>query len=88
MREIIETVKKVANSDFRVREGPRRAGDPVEVVADARLIRKTFGWEPKLDDIEQIVRHAYAWELKMRDERFPSRAFTSSRAPSAIALAP
>jgi UDP-glucose 4-epimerase len=74
VREIIDTAKRVANSDFPVREGARRLGDPVEVVADAGLIRRTLGWEPKLDDIETIVRHAYAWELRMREKRAASAA--------------
>ena len=68
VREIVDTVKRVANCDFSVREGPRRLGDPIEVVAEASLIRRTLGWEPKLDDIETIVAHAYAWELKLREK--------------------
>jgi UDP-glucose 4-epimerase len=66
VRDIIDTVKRVAKCDFPVRDGPRRLGDPVEVVAEASLIREIFGWEPKLDDIETIVGHAHAWELKLR----------------------
>jgi UDP-glucose 4-epimerase len=74
VRQIIDTAKQVANSDFPVREGARRRGDPVEVVADAALIRRTLGWGPKLDDIETIVGHAYAWELRMREKRAASAA--------------
>lgn len=74
VREIIETARRVGQCDFPVGEGPRRLGDPVEVVADAGLIRKTFGWKPKFDDIETIVAHAYAWELKMREKRASSAA--------------
>ncbi len=69
VRDIIDTTRRVVGRDFPVREGPRRLGDPVEVVADAKLIREILGWEPKLDDIETIVRHAHAWELKMTERR-------------------
>jgi UDP-glucose 4-epimerase len=81
VRQIIETAKRVTGRDFAVREGPRRRGDPVEVVADASLIRETLGWEPKLDDIETIVRHAYAWELQLPERRARSSALAAS-APS------
>jgi UDP-glucose 4-epimerase len=74
VREIIDTAKRIANSDFPVREGPRRPGDPVEVVADASLIRSMLGWQPKLDDIETIVAHALAWELRMQERRAASAA--------------
>lgn len=69
VREIIDTVKRVTGRDFKVTEGPRRAGDPIEVVAEASRIRSEFGWEPKLDDIETIVQHAWAWEQKMQRRR-------------------
>jgi UDP-glucose 4-epimerase len=78
VREIIETARRVGQCDFPVCEGPRRLGDPVEVVADARLIRKAFGWKPKFDDIETIVAHAYAWELKMREKRASSAAIVET----------
>jgi UDP-glucose 4-epimerase len=69
VRDIIDTVKRVTGRDFPVREGARRLGDPIAVVAEAKLIRERLGWEPKLDDIETIVRHAHAWELKMEQRR-------------------
>lgn len=74
VRDIIDTVKRVIGVDFPVSEGPRRLGDPVEVVAEANLIRDVLGWEPKLDDIETIVRHAHEWELKMEERRALDRA--------------
>ncbi|HWT46969.1 MAG TPA: UDP-glucose 4-epimerase GalE [Vicinamibacterales bacterium] len=69
VREIVDTVKRVVGRDFPVHEGPRRRGDAAEVVADATLIARTLGWAPKLDDIEAIVAHAHAWELRMQAKR-------------------
>lgn len=69
VRDIIDTVKRVVGVDFPVTEGPRRMGDPVEVVAEADRIREVLRWEPKLDDIETIVRHAHQWELRMNERR-------------------
>jgi UDP-glucose 4-epimerase/UDP-arabinose 4-epimerase len=44
----------------------RRAGDPPALVADARLIRRRFGWKPRHSAIETIVRTAVAWEANRR----------------------
>jgi len=62
--EVIETVKRVSGVDFEVRMGPRRAGDPAELVAETQLIRDTLPWRPQFDDIELIVEHALNWERK------------------------
>ncbi len=69
VKQVIETVKAVTGSDFEVRLSPRRAGDAVSVVADAARARAEFGWAPKLDDLQAIVRDAAAWEeaLKRRN---------------------
>jgi UDP-glucose 4-epimerase len=67
VREILDTVKRVSGRDFPIVQGPRRRGDPVEVVADARLIRGALGWQPCYDDIEQIVTHALRWEQHLID---------------------
>jgi UDP-glucose 4-epimerase len=44
------------------REAPRRAGDPAVIVADPSQIKEIFDWQPKYDDLDEIVRTAYAWE--------------------------
>jgi UDP-glucose 4-epimerase len=63
--EVIETVKRVSGVDFEVRIGPRRPGDPAELVAATQLIRQTLPWRPQFDDIELIVEHALNWERKL-----------------------
>ncbi len=60
--DLLETVKRVSGVDFPVRYAPRRAGDPMAVVAQADLIRARLGWQPKLDDLTTIVRTALDWE--------------------------
>ena len=64
VREVIETVKKVTGVDFPVVETDRREGDPAQLIADSSLIREKLGWEPKYDDLEQIVASAWSWEKK------------------------
>jgi UDP-glucose 4-epimerase len=63
--EVIETVKRVSGVEFEVRMGPRRAGDPAELIAATQLIRQTLPWRPQFDDIELIVEHALNWERKL-----------------------
>jgi UDP-glucose 4-epimerase len=63
--EVIETVKRVSGKDFAVTLGPRRPGDPAGIVADNAKIRQALAWAPAHDDLEEIVRHALAWEKKL-----------------------
>lgn len=60
--DVIETVKRVAKTDFTVELGPRRAGDPPHIVASGDAIRATLGWQPQFDNLEMIVDHALRWE--------------------------
>jgi UDP-glucose 4-epimerase len=62
VRQVVDTVKAVSGVDFRVDEGPRRAGDPPAIVAGAAKVRKVLGWQPAHDDLTEIVRTALDWE--------------------------
>jgi UDP-glucose 4-epimerase len=64
--EVIETVKRVAATDFPVELRGRRAGDPAQIVASAERARTILGWQPQFDDLATIVRHALAWERKLQ----------------------
>ncbi len=62
MKEVIEVVERVCGIPVPVKYGPRRAGDPAKLVADATQIKKDWGWAPKFGALEKIVAHAWAWE--------------------------
>ncbi len=62
VRQVIETVKDVSGVDFRVDEGPRRAGDPASITATGEKIRTTLGWVPAHDDLREMVSTALDWE--------------------------
>lgn len=64
VREVIEKVKAVSGSSFRVVEAPRRVGDSAAVIADSTKARTLLGWQPRFDNLELICRSAYEWELK------------------------
>jgi len=67
--EVIDTVKRVSGVDFRVETAARRAGDPAQIVAKSDRIRAVLGWQPQLDDLTTIARHALAWERKLAERR-------------------
>ncbi len=67
VREVVAMVKQVSGIDFTVAEGPRRAGDPPALVADASRIRAALGWQPKHDNLRFIVETAFNWERKYRE---------------------
>jgi UDP-glucose 4-epimerase len=64
--EVIEAVKRASAVDFTVRYVPRRAGDPVQIVASSERARSLLGWQPRFDDLATIVEHALAWEHRLR----------------------
>ena len=65
VRDVISSVERVIGRPLPVKESPRRPGDPAWLVADARKIREVLGWQPKFDDLDEIVRTAYAWEKRI-----------------------
>jgi UDP-glucose 4-epimerase len=65
VREVIDTVKQVSGVDFKVEFAGRRAGDPANIVAASDLVRSTLKWQPRFHDLQTIVTHALAWELKL-----------------------
>jgi len=76
--EVIEAVKRAAGRDFPVRMVPRRAGDPMSIVATGQRIREVLGWKPQYDDLDTIVAHALAWERRLVDKGRPAREAISA----------
>ncbi|TWU59138.1 UDP-glucose 4-epimerase [Rubripirellula tenax] len=61
VREIIDACREVTGHAIPEIMGTRRAGDPPELVADARLAKKLLGWEPKYTDVKSIIETAWRW---------------------------
>jgi len=61
VREIIEACREVTGHAIPEVIGQRRAGDPPELIADARRAKAELGWEPKFMDVKSIVQTAWAW---------------------------
>jgi len=63
VREVIDTVGRIAGRPVPHSLGPRRAGDPAVLVASSAKLRAETGWTPRFPDLEDIVRTAYAWRV-------------------------
>jgi UDP-glucose 4-epimerase len=61
VREVIRTVEEVTGKPVPVKEGPRRAGDPPELVASSARIQHELGWKPKYTELRRIVETAWNW---------------------------
>jgi UDP-glucose 4-epimerase len=60
--EVIDAVKRASGRTFDLRLGPRRAGDPAQIVAASGKIRGALGWAPAYADLDVIVGQALKWE--------------------------
>ncbi len=65
--QVLDTVDAVTGSKMTRELGPRRAGDPAELVADNSKIRETFSWQPKYGNLEFIVETAWKWEAGLEE---------------------
>ncbi|GAB6058251.1 UDP-glucose 4-epimerase GalE [Desulfonatronum parangueonense] len=64
VQQVIETVQEVGGRKVPVSDAPRRAGDPPALVAVADKARNILGWEPKISDLQGIIRTAWDWHGK------------------------
>lgn len=62
VKEVIETMKNVSNTDFIVNIAPRREGDLEQLVCDNTKILKTLDWKPQFNDLTIICKTALNWE--------------------------
>jgi UDP-glucose 4-epimerase len=70
---VVNTASKIVGRSLPYTMGPRRAGDPAEVVADARRLRQRLAWTPRCDNLELMLRTAITWEESLIE--MPLRAY-------------
>jgi UDP-glucose 4-epimerase len=61
VREVIDACRRVSGRPIPEKMGPRREGDPPELVADSSRAQKVLDWKPRYNDIESIVSTAWRW---------------------------
>lgn len=66
VQEIINAAQDVTGQKMRVSAGPRREGNPTELVADPSFLKENTDWFPQFDDISLIIEFALNWEKARR----------------------
>jgi UDP-glucose 4-epimerase len=61
VRQVIDAAREVTQLEIPVREAPRRAGDPPQLVAASGRIRAELGWEPRKPALADMVGDAWAF---------------------------
>lgn len=61
VRQIVAAVERLSGRAVPVKEGPRRAGDPSILVADASEAFKVLAWTPKHGCLDDMVATALNW---------------------------
>jgi UDP-glucose-4-epimerase GalE len=67
VREVLAAAEAATGLAVPNRFGPRRAGDPPVLVADAGRARALLDWEPEHRELRSIVATAWAWRLAHPD---------------------
>jgi UDP-glucose-4-epimerase GalE len=61
VRDVIQTVERVAGRPVPWTLAPRRPGDPAALYASADKAQANLRWTPRFSDLETIVRTAWTW---------------------------
>lgn len=67
VNQVIEAAKVITNKNIVVQHAARREGDPATLVADAAFAYKTLSWITAYPNLEEIIEHAWKWELKQQN---------------------
>ena len=64
VREVIQTAREVTGHPIPSVDGPRRPGDPPELVASSEKLRQELGWTPRYPDLRDIVQSTWDWHRR------------------------
>jgi UDP-glucose 4-epimerase len=64
VKEVIECARRVTGHIVPATIEPRRTGDPATLVASSTKITAELGWQPRIPELEEIVRSA--WDYLQR----------------------
>lgn len=69
VKKVIETMKKITQTNFQADIAPKREGDPATLIADNRKIKSQMNWIPQYEDLTLICQCAYEWEKKIKESK-------------------
>ena len=64
VNQVIETARRVTGAPIKAVAGPRRAGDPPVLVADAARAQEVLGWRPARAALDDQISDAWRWHQK------------------------
>ncbi|MFQ6017415.1 MAG: UDP-glucose 4-epimerase GalE [Kiloniellaceae bacterium] len=64
VREVVAAARRVTGRSVPVRIGPRRPGDPAQLVADATQARRLLAWRPARAEIDTQIADAWRWHRR------------------------
>ena len=64
VREVIRMIEQVGGRPVPVREAPRRAGDPPQLVAASGSAGAVLDWTPRHSDLRNIIATAWSWHAR------------------------
>ena len=65
VREVLDTLQAIIGRKLDIQLADRRAGDPAALVSDNSLLCSLMDWQPKYNDLAQIIGDALRWEQKL-----------------------
>ena len=60
-KQMLEAAREVTGEPIPAKIAPRRPGDPDSLVAASNKARNVLGWDPKYDDVHDIIATAWKW---------------------------
>ncbi|MBU6346880.1 UDP-glucose 4-epimerase GalE [Cylindrospermopsis raciborskii] len=60
--QVVERIRAISGMDIPITIASRRPGDPACVTAHAQKIKQVLNWEPKYDNLDDIISTTLDWE--------------------------
>ena len=64
VKQVLDCVERVTGECVKRVTGPRREGDPAQLVGSAEKAARELAWRPSLSSIDEIVSTAWNWHRK------------------------
>ena len=65
IKEVINCLNNLIETNIKVEIGPRREGDSGCIVSNPEKFIKIMSWKPKFNDLKYILKTAISWEEKL-----------------------
>lgn len=65
VKEIIDTAERITGKLIKIKESPRRPGDPPILIGSNEKAKEILNWTPKLSDIDMIIESAWKWHKQL-----------------------